>query len=338
MGALLYFSETTLLWIVVFFLFLGLGWRLFFFVVSIFRRRSFSRHSVWQRFVTLVGALVPFHRAVLKKPVYATLRYAFHASIFIVPIWFSGHISLWEESSFEWYWTPLPDAWADGMTLAVLVTCVFFLARRIILKNRFRTGISDFILISITGLPFLSGYFLTHGTLSSIAFFENYLGYMHVISAEVVLVMIVFLFCRIRLKKEICVGCAACVENCPTETLEYCDHDTFRHFNYSHYQCICCGSCVNVCPEQAAGLRHELRPTNLIQIASKGDIRRVELKACEQCGIRFAPVPQLDKLNRSINKDEIEISTLDLCRRCKNLRIVKRVGIDVDRERSVDGK
>jgi hypothetical protein len=77
---------------------------------------------------------------------------------------------------------------------------------------------------------------------------------------------------------------------------------------------------VNVCPELAAELRHELHLANLIQIASKGEIRRVELKACEQCGIRFAPIPQLDKLNRSIRKDDVELSTLELCRRCKKLR------------------
>ena len=323
MGELLYFAETTLLWMVAVFFLTGIVIRSLFFVVNIFRRRPFSRRSVVHRFLTLVGVFAPFHRAVLKKPVYSTLRYVFHACLFIVPVWFSGHVYQWEESRLEWYWTPLPDEWADWMTLVVLAACAFFLTRRIFLKNRLDAGISDFLLILIAGLPFLTGYFLTHGTLSNIPFFENYLWYMHVISGEIMLAMIIFLFCRTRLREETCVGCAACVENCPTETLEFYDKDTFRFFRYSHYQCICCGSCVNVCPEQAAGLRHELRPANLIQIASKGEIRRVELKACEQCGIRFAPIPQLDKLNRSLHQDEIEISTLDLCRRCKNQRVGK---------------
>ncbi|MEN8246802.1 MAG: 4Fe-4S dicluster domain-containing protein [Thermodesulfobacteriota bacterium] len=265
--------------------------------------------------------MVPFHRAILKKPVYATIRYAFHACLLIVPVWYSGHIYLWEESRFAWYWTPLPDIWADWMTLAILSACVFFLVRRILFKRHLKIGIFDFILVLITGTPFLSGYLLTHGTLDGIAFFDNYLWYLHVISGEAMLVMIVFLFCRTHLSKKRCAGCAACVENCPTETLEYEDRNAFRLFKYSHYQCICCGSCVNVCPDQAAGLRHELRLRNLIQITSKVEIRKVELKTCAHCGIHFAPKPQVEKLSWSLNQDEIEIITLDLCPRCKKIRI-----------------
>jgi formate hydrogenlyase subunit 6/NADH:ubiquinone oxidoreductase subunit I len=320
MGTILYFIETTLLWIVAFVLMAGLGWRLLFFVVAIFRKRTFSRHSTWHRFITLTVILVPFHRAILKRPIYAAVRYAFHACLFIVPVWFSGHIVLWEESRLEWYWTPLPDAWADGGTLAVLGACVFFIIRRGVLTCSLETRISDFFLISITGMPFLSGYFLTHGHLSNIPFFDSYMWYLHVISGEIMLVMIVFLFCRTHLNKERCVGCAACVENCPTETLEFDDKGHDRLFNYSHYQCICCGFCVKVCPEGAATLRHELGPANLIRVLSKTEIRRVELKACIMCGTRFAPVLQLDKLHRDIHSNAVEIDCLGCCRRCRKLR------------------
>jgi len=319
MGELLYFAETTLLWIVAVLFSLGIGWRIFFFIVSIFRNRRFSRHSVWHRFFTLVCALFPFHRAIPQKPVYAAIRYAFHACMLIVPIWFSGHVYLWEESRFEWYWTPLPDVWADWMTLSVLAAGAFFFARRIILKNRLKAGISDFLLILITGLPFLTGYFLTHGTLDSIPFFENYLWYMHVISGEIMLTMIVFLFCRTRLREETCVGCAACVENCPTETLEYYDHDSFRYFKYSHYQCICCGSCVNVCPENAATLSHVISLKNFFRMFSKDVIRNVELATCERCGITIAPKSQMGKLEGILSASDVEMALLNCCTRCRKL-------------------
>lgn len=298
----------------------GMAWRIFWFIVVIFRKRKFTRHGNWHRLVTLIGIIAPFHRAILKKPVYTSLRYLFHSSLFIVPIWFSGHIYIWEESRFEWYWTPLPDAWADLMTLAVLGACAYFLVRRILSAKRLKTGISDIALIVITALPFLSGYLLTHGKLSHISFFDNYLWYLHVFSGEIMLLMIVLLFCRTRLDKERCVGCGACVENCPTETLEFSDCGRDRLFRYAHFQCICCGNCVKVCPEQAAELHHELDPLNLIKTISKAEIRTVELKACAQCGIRFAPIPQYDKLHRQLHQDEIEFETLDLCLRCKKLR------------------
>lgn len=332
MGTLLYFCETTLLWIVAFFLLAGLGWRLFFFVLSIFRRRTLSKRDTWYRFLLLVGALFAFHRAVLKKPVYTALRYVFHACLFIVPIWFSGHIYLWEESRFEWYWRPLPDAWADWMTIAVLCFCAFFMIRRAIWVRRLEARISDFAFIAITALPFLTGYFHTHGTLDSIGFFENYLWYMHVISAEILLVTIVVLFCRTRLNKETCVGCAACVENCPTETLSFMDQGQNRIFRYSHYQCICCGACVNVCPEQAAGLHHDIHPANLIQVLSKAEIRRVELNTCEMCGVRLAPTPQLGKLYRSFKAEDIELDTLNYCQRCKNLRVSMQIRATIFKE------
>jgi ferredoxin len=319
MGELLYFAETTLLWIAAVFFLLGIGWRIFFFIGSIFRGRRFSRHSIWHRFFTLVGAFFPFHRAVLKKPVYATIRYAFHACMVIVPFWFSGHVYLWEESRFEWYWTPLPDAWADWMTLVVLAACAFFLTRRIVLKNRLKAGIPDFLFILITGLPFLTGYFLTHGTLDSIPFFENYLWYMHVISGEIMLAMIVFLFCRTRLREESCVGCAACVENCPTETLEFYDKDTFRFFRYSHYQCICCGLCVNVCPENAATLSHAISLKHFSQMFSKDVIRNVDLASCERCGVTIAPKSQMGKLESILAANDVEMALLNCCTRCKKL-------------------
>ena len=320
MGTILYFIETTLLWIVALVLITGLAWRLFFFVLASLRKRRFNRHGTLHHLVAPAGMLAPFHRAVLDKPAYAVLRYIFHAGLFIVPIWFSGHIYLWEESRFEWYWTPLPDVWADWMTLAVLAICGFFLIRRTIAAKRLNTRPSDIILIMITALPFLSGFLLTHGQLSHIPFFDNYLWYLHVFSAEIMLLMIVLLFCRAHLYKERCVGCAACVENCPTETLEFKDRGPNRFFRYSHFQCICCGKCVSVCPEQAAGLRHELHPKHLFQIASKVEIGKVELKACSQCGIRFAPNPQIDKLHHQLFQQEMEIETLDLCSRCKKLQ------------------
>jgi formate hydrogenlyase subunit 6/NADH:ubiquinone oxidoreductase subunit I len=264
--------------------------------------------------------LAPFHRAAHKKPFYAAFRYAFHACLFIVPIWFSGHVYLWEESRFEWYWTPLPDVWADRMTLAVLGACVIFLIRRLVFARRLEAGISDFVLILITAMPFLSGYFLTHGTLGDIDFFDQYLWYVHVISAEIMLLMIVVLFCQTRLSRKTCVGCAACVENCPTQTLAFDDRGRKRSFNYSHYQCICCGSCVNVCPEKAASLRHDLNPANLIGVLAKTEIISMELQRCQICGVFLAPISQLDKLQHSIDAGETEISTLRYCRRCKNLR------------------
>jgi ferredoxin len=113
------------------------------------------------------------------------------------------------------------------------------------------------------------------------------------------------------------VGCAACVENCPTETLEFYDRDEFRHFRYSHYQCIGCGSCVNVCPENAATLNHAISVKNFFQMLSKYVIRNVELETCEKCGVTIAPKSQLVKLEGILSDNNVEMTLLNYCDRCK---------------------
>ena len=168
------FAEGPLLWVVFVFFGAGLLLRTVFFVLSIIRRRpSLNPHPAFNASPFLIlRLLLPFHNAVLKKPFYSLLRYVFHICLFVVPIWYAGHVSLWEESRFEWYWTPLPDNWADTMTLMVLAICCYFLLRRIILGIiRKSASIGDYLFIILTALPFLTGYLYTHGNLDHIPFF-----------------------------------------------------------------------------------------------------------------------------------------------------------------------
>ena len=149
----------------------------------------------------------------------------------------------------------------------------------------------------------MTGYFLTHGTLDSVSFLGDNMGVIHMLSGEAMILMAVFLYCRTRLNTQRCTGCASCVQNCPTETLESHDKGKLRVFSYSHFQCICCGSCVNVCPEDAAELRHEISAKRLFQVFSKQEIRSVELEACERCGALFAPEPQMEKIGLTFAYD-----------------------------------
>jgi NAD-dependent dihydropyrimidine dehydrogenase PreA subunit len=265
---------------------------------------------------------LPFHKGAIKRPFYAVLRYIFHACLLIIPIWYSGHIFLWEESRLQWYWTPIPDVWADWMTLLLLSLCAYFLIRRFIWQPiRSNSSGRDFVIISITALPFISGYFLTHGTLESISFFSDHMLILHILSAEIMMIFTAFLFCKTRLKKERCTGCAACEENCPTGTLESKDKEGFRIFTYSHYQCICCGSCVYVCPEKAAELRHEFGVKIFFQILSKEKIREVELAVCEKCGKSFIPSLQLAKIGHILVDSELNGAFLDSCLRCRQIQL-----------------
>lgn len=314
------FAEGPLLWIVFVLFGTGLLLRTFFFGLCIIRRRpSLNRHPAFNaRPFLILRLLLPFHNAFLKKPLYSLLRYVFHICLFVVPIWLAGHISLWEGSRFEWYWTPLPDDWADTMTLIVLAACCYFLLRRIILGiMRENVSIRDYLFIILTALPFLTGYFYTHGSLDHISFFETYMWYFHVLSAEAMLLMIVFMFLGTRLTADQCIGCAACEINCPTGTLETNDIQRQRVFTYSHYQCICCGTCVGVCPENAAELRHEINFAHIYRVFAKRQIRTVALAICDSCGMPIGPLPQIQKLQEVAAASDAEIETLNCCDHCK---------------------
>jgi Pyruvate/2-oxoacid:ferredoxin oxidoreductase delta subunit len=311
------FIEGPLVWISFLLFIFGIITRLVFFFTAIIKS-GLNKDSTWRHSIAAFGRfLLPFHKAVLKKPIYATLRYIFHLCLIVVPIWLSGHIVLWSESRFEWEWTALPDAWADWMTLVLLGLAVYFLIRRIIFQDiRLNSSKSDYIIIVITALPFMTGYFLTHGSLDAISFIGDNMAVIHIMSGEAMIIMAVFLFCRTRLNTEKCVGCASCELICPTGTLESNDEENLRIFTYSHYQCVCCGACVNTCPEEAAELRHEINLRRFFQIVPKQEIRSVQLKACERCGTFFAPEPQFNKISQAFTYDYIRF-----CPTCRKTNI-----------------
>lgn len=213
----------------------------------------------------------------------------------------------------------MPDAWADWLTLLVIGVATFFLVRRLFVAEiRQNSTLSDYVLIVIATLSFLTGYFFTHGTLDSVAFFEYHMETIHILSAELLIICAAFLFYNTRLNVETCTGCQACEVACPTGTLTSKDEGQHRNFSYRHYQCICCGSCVAFCPEGAASVGHEIKPVRLLQIFAGRKIRSVTLTACQSCGRLFAPEPQIEKIDKIINA-----GFTDTCPRCRMNACVK---------------
>ena len=165
-----------------------------FFSESLKKDKIIYQHFSWKYiFATFGRWMLPLNKDVAKNPVFTILAYIFHVCLIVVPIWLSGHITLWEESRFEWSWTSMPDGLADWMTLIFLAIALFFLLRRIILADiRLISTFSDYFLLIVTALPFLTGYFLTHGTLDDIAFLGDNMQIIHMLSGELMLILIPF--------------------------------------------------------------------------------------------------------------------------------------------------
>ncbi|MFZ0450151.1 MAG: hypothetical protein WAL98_13010 [Desulfatiglandaceae bacterium] len=189
------FVEGPLLWIAFLTFIIGSLLRALL-ILSLSRKRDkiIYKHFSWKYVLaTFARWLLPLNKDVAKNPVFTILGYIFHICLLAVPIFFSGHISLWEESRFEWTWTSMPDGLSDWMTLILLAIALFFLLRRIFSADiRLISTFSDYFLIVIIALPFLTGYFLTHGTLDPIAFFSENIQLIHMLSAELMLVLIPF--------------------------------------------------------------------------------------------------------------------------------------------------
>ena len=316
------FAEGPLLALSLIIFTLGIITRLSFFTVSVIRSSKDKPFRLGHILATWIRLFFPFHKGVFSKPLYAFLRYLFHFCLIVVPIWFTGHIILWQFSWLGWDWTGLPYLWADIMTLVFLALAAFFLIRRLMAPEiRVNSSPSDYLLIIITALPFLTGFLLTHNIFEGTGFLGNNMRLFHVLSSEVMLIIAPFLFCRTRIQEKTCTGCAACEVNCPTGTIETRDEGKLRAFNYSHYQCICCAACVDTCPEGAAELRHEISVKRFPQAVSKHEIRKVELKECQRCGAYFAPEPQMDKIVHLPNLKNVisnlSDNSLRFCPQCR---------------------
>ncbi len=189
------FVEGPLLWIAFLTFFIGSILRAALFLsVSRKRDKIIYQYFSWKYVLATLGRwLLPLNKDVTKNPVFTILGYMFHICLIVVPIWFSGHISLWEESRFEWSWTPIPDGLADRMTLIFLAIALFFLLRRIVSADiRLLSTFSDYLLIVVVAMPFITGYFLTNGTVDNIGFLGENIQLIHMLSGELMLILIPF--------------------------------------------------------------------------------------------------------------------------------------------------
>ncbi|MFC1532513.1 nitrate reductase [Thermodesulfobacteriota bacterium] len=189
------FVEGPLLWIAFLTFIIGSLCKVaMFFFISRKADKVIYQYFSWKYiFATLGRWLLPINKDVAKNPVFTISGYLFHICLIVVPIWFSGHITLWEESRFEWSWLAIPDSLADWMTLILLAIAIFFLLRRIISPGiRLISTFSDYLLLIVTALPFMTGFFLTHGTVDSIGFIGDNMSIIHMLSGELMLILIPF--------------------------------------------------------------------------------------------------------------------------------------------------
>ena len=137
---------------------------------------------------SILHGLIPFGSTYMRRqPFFTIISFVFHLCVVILPIFLLAHTVLWYES-WEIQWWSLPDLLADLMALWVILACVYFIFRRLHIREvKQVTRPMDFGLLIIILLTFLTGFLAYHqwGPYRSILI-------LHIISSEILLVVLPF--------------------------------------------------------------------------------------------------------------------------------------------------
>lgn len=130
--------------------------------------------------------IIPFATVSSRKnPITTLVNSAFHGLLFLTPLLAVGH-AVMIERAFGIRWPSLPDRVVDVMTVLFIACCLFLMIRRVIKKEvRFVTSFSDWVLLLLIALPFVTGFLAYHQL-----FHYQAMMILHMISGEVLLVLI----------------------------------------------------------------------------------------------------------------------------------------------------
>jgi nitrate reductase gamma subunit len=148
----------------------------------------FSFFSLKYGLRSILHWIIPFASTSMREQRAMTVvGFAFHICLILVPVFLMAHIVLLNEA-FNISYRALPKILADIMSIIVIAGCVFFLVRRIVRPEvRFVTSVSDYILLLIVALPFITGLWSNYQLPG-----YSYVLLIHMLSGQIMLMAIPF--------------------------------------------------------------------------------------------------------------------------------------------------
>jgi nitrate reductase gamma subunit len=176
-------------WVALLVFFLGSAYRVASALVAARKgRASYPGTSLKQGMRSVLHGLIPFGSVTMRKhPALTIVTFVFHVCLVATPIVLLAHGVLWYESWQISLWS-LPEAVTDAMAVLVILACVFFLIRRLVVAEvKSVTDPLDFLLLAMIVLTFLSGFLAYHqwGPYRPLLI-------LHILSGEVMLIAIPF--------------------------------------------------------------------------------------------------------------------------------------------------
>lgn len=137
---------------------------------------------------SLAHWLVPFNATSWRlHPAMTVATFVFHLCLVIMPLFLTAHVVM-VKLAWGLGWATLPEQLTDGLTVAVMACCLFFLGRRLVRPEvRYLTTASDYVLLAIAAAPFVSGFMAYH----QLGGYNTWL-LLHIVSGEIMLVAIPF--------------------------------------------------------------------------------------------------------------------------------------------------
>jgi len=122
-----------------------------------------------------------------KRPVMTIITFVFHAGLVIMPLFVSAHVIMFH-NAWGFSWASLPESFTDAVTLLVIIACVIFLLRRLVLREvKFLTDASDYGILLMAAAPFITGFMAYHNICN-----YHFWVILHMLSGEIMLVAIPF--------------------------------------------------------------------------------------------------------------------------------------------------
>ncbi|MCW7753630.1 respiratory nitrate reductase subunit gamma [Desulfobotulus sp. H1] len=132
--------------------------------------------------------LTPFATVNMRRhPIMTVVTFVFHLGMVVMPFLIFAHMIMVYEA-FGLSWPTLPDVFVEWVSWAVLLALLFFMGRRLILPEvRYLTTVSDYLILILIALPFLTGIWAFKGWWAA-----EWITLLHMLSGEILLVAIPF--------------------------------------------------------------------------------------------------------------------------------------------------
>lgn len=122
----------------------------------------------------------------------------------------------------------------------------------------------------------------------------------------------------VRIRPDVCTGCGACANSCPTGALAYQEQGDEMSLAFDPRLCVACGTCLAVCPEISAGAI-QVGPATVSRLLEGGpqELFRSRVARCERCGAAFASLSMLRRIAAVLQEEALPDY---MSRRCPDCR------------------